>query len=172
MSGGRFEPGLGAGIERGAGGDRSERLAGLAQALRTELPGARILVAASGRRGLALAATVADIVTISLPPRAAESEVAERITSLLESAGERAGELELNLNLAVVGDEPTPYLASMGVDPRDLIAAGSPAALWGGPDDMCEQLERRRERLGISYWSAPAGMAETLAPVVVRLRGR
>jgi hypothetical protein len=37
---------------------------------------------------------------------------------------------------------------------------------------MCEQLELRRERLGISYWTVPAAFAEHLAPVVAMLRGR
>lgn len=45
-------------------------------------------------------------------------------------------------------------------------------ALWGNADDMCEQLERRREKLGVSYWSAPAGTAGLLAPVIARLGGR
>ncbi len=172
LSGGRFELGLGAGIERGAGGDRRQLLADLAQAARQGLPNVRILVAASGRRGLSLAATVADTVTISLPAQAAESDVAERISWLYKYAGERADEVELNLNLAAIGDEPTPYFASLGIEPRDLQTAGSPLALWGSTDDMCEQLERRRERLGISYWSAPAARAEMLAPVLARLRGR
>ncbi len=36
----------------------------------------------------------------------------------------------------------------------------------------CEQLERRRETLGISYWTLPAAFAEHLAPVVSMLHGR
>ncbi|MDQ6898617.1 MAG: LLM class flavin-dependent oxidoreductase [Candidatus Dormibacteraeota bacterium] len=172
LSGGRFEPGLGAGIEGDAGADRLQRLAELAGATREALPEARILIAASGRRGLKLVATVADTVTISLPPLATEGEVAERIGRLLESAGERADEIELNLNLAAVGDAPNRWLSAMGIEPRDLQAAGSPMALWGSADDMCEQLERRREKLGVSYWSAPAATAGLLAPVIARLGGR
>ncbi len=55
---------------------------------------------------------------------------------------------------------------------RDLHAAGSPMALWGSTDDMCEQLERRREKLGVSYWSVPAATAGLLAPVIALLGGR
>ncbi len=55
-----------------------------------------------------LAGTVADTVTISLPPQATEAEVAERIGWLRDSAGGRADEIELNLNLAAVGDARPP----------------------------------------------------------------
>jgi alkanesulfonate monooxygenase SsuD/methylene tetrahydromethanopterin reductase-like flavin-dependent oxidoreductase (luciferase family) len=172
LSGGRFEPGLGTGLERGTAQDQRLRLAALAEAVRSELPEARILVAASGRRSLELAAQVADAVAISLPPQAGEDQVRERIERLRESAGPRADEIELNVNLVAVGDAIAPYLAAMALKAGDLRAAGSPAVLWGSADDMCEQLERRRERLGVSYWSSPAGVAETLAPVVARLTGR
>jgi hypothetical protein len=37
---------------------------------------------------------------------------------------------------------------------------------------MCEQLEGRRERLGISYVNCAAEMMEAMAPVVARLAGR
>jgi hypothetical protein len=53
-----------------------------------------------------------------------------------------------------------------------LRAAGAASVLWGDVDAMCEQLERRREKLGISYWTVPAAFAEHLAPVVSMLRSR
>jgi hypothetical protein len=53
-----------------------------------------------------------------------------------------------------------------------LRTAGAASVLWGDADAMCEQLELRRERLGISYWTVPAAFAEHLAPVVSVLRGR
>jgi hypothetical protein len=53
-----------------------------------------------------------------------------------------------------------------------LRDAGAASVLWGDADAMCEQLEQRREKLGISYWTVPAAFAESLAPVVSILRGR
>jgi hypothetical protein len=67
---------------------------------------------------------------------------------------------------------PTPWLARQGLDVQALRAAGAASVLWGDADAMSELLERRRERLGISYWTVPAAFAEHLAPVVSMLRGR
>ena len=44
--------------------------------------------------------------------------------------------------------------------------------LRGGVDEMVEELQRRREELGISYVSVNGAFAEPLAPVVERLAGR
>jgi len=172
LSGGRFEPGFGAGLDPAPPAGRLERLRALVGATRGRLPQARLLVAASGRRALELASQVADMVALSLPPQSDESAVAQRVGWLLEAAGARGPAIELNLNLAAVGEGPAPHLEFMGLRFADLRAAGSIAVLWGDADQMCAQLERRRERLGVSYWSAPEAYAEVMAPVIQRLSGR
>jgi alkanesulfonate monooxygenase SsuD/methylene tetrahydromethanopterin reductase-like flavin-dependent oxidoreductase (luciferase family) len=172
VSGGRFEPGLGAGLEPGTPTERRQRMAALVEAVRRELPEARLLVAASGKAGLEIAARLGDMVAISLPPTASEADVARRIGWLREAAGSRADRIELNLNLAAVGDAPAPYLGARGVRAEDLREAGSPTVLWGDADHMCEQLEQRRERLGVSYWSVSAAFASVFRPVLTRLGGR
>jgi probable F420-dependent oxidoreductase len=132
LSGGRFEPGLGAGL-----GDEDSRRAGFAD----EGPGARvdrlaetigvlkgilggegdmadlrypspvqqprppILVAAGGKRSLALAAREADIVTLGVRPDQGEEVLAERIGWLHSGAQERFPRLELNINLLAVVSE-------------------------------------------------------------------
>jgi hypothetical protein len=44
--------------------------------------------------------------------------------------------------------------------------------LMGSPDQMCEELLRRRERYGISYFTAVGLPMEALAAVIDRLAGR
>ncbi len=163
----RFEPGFGAGLEAGPAVEKHRRLSTLLEMVRTELPKARILVAASGRGGLELAARFAQTVALSLPPSATDSEILQRVDLLDGAPG-----IQLNYSLAAVGDLPTPWLARQGVDVQALRAAGAASVLWGDADAMCEQLEQRRERLGISYWTVPAAFAEHLAQVVSMLRSR
>jgi alkanesulfonate monooxygenase SsuD/methylene tetrahydromethanopterin reductase-like flavin-dependent oxidoreductase (luciferase family) len=164
----RFEPGFGAGLEAGSASEKRERLTTLLETVHTELPTARILVAASGRGGLELAARYAQIVALSLPPQASDAEIQQRV-ELLRGA---ADGIALNYSLTAVGDVPAPWLARQGLDVQALRTAGAASVLWGDADAMCEQLELRRERLGISYWTVPAAFAEHLAPVVSVLRGR
>ena len=133
LSGGRFEPGLGAGLgeedSRRAGfldegpGARVDRLAKTLGVLRSILGGEEqdmadlrypppireggppILVAAGSRRSLALAAREADIVSLGIRPDRGEEVLAERIGWLRSEAEERFPRLELNINLlAAVGE--------------------------------------------------------------------
>jgi alkanesulfonate monooxygenase SsuD/methylene tetrahydromethanopterin reductase-like flavin-dependent oxidoreductase (luciferase family) len=168
VAGDRFEPGFGAGLEVGPAAEKRERLNKLLETVRAELPDTRILVAASGRSGLELAARFAQTVALSLPPAASDAEIQQRV-ELLQGA---AGGIELNYSLTAVGDVPAPWLARQGVDVAALRSANAASVLWGDADAMCEQLEQRRARLGISYWTVPAAFAEHLAPVVAKLRGR
>jgi hypothetical protein len=123
---------------------------------------------------LALAAEQADIIAIAARPDEPESAVAERIAWVREVTPHRAGELELNVNLAAVGTELDPGARAHlgGVDLEELARRGSPAVLLGSPDQMCEELLRRREVLGISYVCASASQMAAFAPVVERLTGR
>ncbi|HEX3507478.1 MAG TPA: hypothetical protein VHW94_03735, partial [Candidatus Dormibacteraeota bacterium] len=157
-----------AGLDAGTGADKRERLIALLEMVKTELAGVRILVAASGPAGLKLAARYAQTVALSLPPAASDADILERV-ELLRSANDN---VEVNYSLTAVGDVPAPWLARQGLDTNALRAAGAASVLWGDADAMCEQLERRREKLGISYWTVPAAFAEHLAPVVSMLRSR
>ena len=132
-----------------------------------------ILIAGAGKRMLALAAREADIVALAVRPDAGEADFLEKIGWLRQAAGERFAQLELNLNLAAVGNEIPPWLAArMKLDIAKLAQAGSPSVLTGTPTEMCEQLLARRAALGISYVTASDAFMETLAPVVERLAGR
>lgn len=164
----RFEPGFGAGLDPGSAAEKRERLNALLEMVREEFADARILVAASGQLGLELAARFAQTVALSLPPAASDAEIQERVGLL----GGAADSIEVNYSLTAVGDVPAPWLARQGLDVHALRAAGAASVLWGDADAMCEQLEQRRETLGISYWTVPAAFAEHLAPVVSTLRSR
>jgi probable F420-dependent oxidoreductase len=132
-----------------------------------------ILVAGSGRQLLALAAREADIVAIGARPDETQAAFAEKIGWLREAASERFSDLELNINLLAVGREVARWLvARLGLDPEQLARSGALSVLLGTPDEMCEQLQRRRESLGISYLMVSEELMEGLAPVVERLAGR
>ena len=164
----RFEPGFGAGLDPGSAAEKRQRLNTLLELVRAELPDVRILVAASGPAGLELAARFAQTVAISLPPAAGDAEILRRVEHLRGATDH----IEVNYSLTAVGDAPAPWLARQGLYVQALRAAGAASVLWGDADAMCEQLEQRRERLGIAYWTVPAAFAEHLAPVVSMLRGR
>ncbi|MEO7912416.1 MAG: TIGR03621 family F420-dependent LLM class oxidoreductase [Roseiflexaceae bacterium] len=132
-----------------------------------------ILVAASGKRLLALAAREADIVALAVPPLEGHAALKEKIDWLRESAGDRFLQLELNSNLTAVGQELPEWIAKrMNITLQQLIEADSPSALTGDVDHMCEQLLARRERLGVSYITAGDMFMDTLAPVIERLAGQ
>ena len=205
LSGGRFEPGLGAGLgaedSRRAGfpdegpGARVDRLAETLGTLRSILggegdmadlrypppvrePGPPILVAAGGRRALALAATEADIVSLGVRPDHGEEVLAEKIGWLRSEARERFPHLELNINLLAVVGEGVPQERVrrrvrhlFGVNLDDIIRARSPFVVSGSAEEMSEQLLGLRERLGISYVTVPDDLMEALAPVVDVLGG-
>jgi probable F420-dependent oxidoreductase len=132
-----------------------------------------ILIAGSGQRMLSLAAREADIVALGVAPNQGEAVFQQKIDTLRAAAGARFDQIELNVNLAAVGNAVHPWTArQFGVTLEQLKEIGSPSTLLGTPDEMCEQLEARRARLGISYVNCGADMMETMAPVVARLAGR
>ena len=110
-----------------------------------------IMLAASGKRLLALAAREADIVALAVPPLEGQAALKEKIDWLRESAGDRFPALELNSNLTAVGDQLPEWIARrMNITIQQLIEADSPSALTGDADHMCRQLLDRRAALGIS----------------------
>jgi probable F420-dependent oxidoreductase len=132
-----------------------------------------ILVAGGRRRLLELAGREADIIALGIPPMEPEAGVAERIGWIREAAGTRFDQIELNLNLMAVGQQVPRWIASqMGLTAEGLARSGAIAALTGTIDEMVEGLQRRREKLGISYIAVGDELMEGLAPVVERLAGR
>jgi len=141
--------------------------------LPVQQPRLPILIAGSGPRLLALAAHEADIVALGVGPDATEAVVAEKLALLREAAGERFAQLEINLNLMMVGEQMPRWIAAQfGADAAQLARSGAVPVLTGTTDAMCDTLERRRETLGISYIIVSDELMEALAPVVERLVGQ
>lgn len=149
-----------------------------------------LLLGGGGPRMLALAATVADIVGLNaslhegfLGPAVARSATAERFAErrrwVEQAAGpERFARLELQVNTFLVQVTATSAEAGhlfdslaggFGLTPDE--AREVPLVLAGTVEDLCEQLQRRRELYGINYVVVHEGEIGTFAPVVARLAG-
>jgi probable F420-dependent oxidoreductase len=148
-----------------------------------------LLVGGGGPKMLALAAQEADIVSVnalttpegdidgsSLTAQATDSKVGW----VREAAGERFAEIELNMlvfaHISERREETAAQIAAdwgflaQGVSGADLL--DSPTFLFGGVEQIAEDLLRRRERFGISYFTVfGEENLEAFAPVVARLSG-
>jgi probable F420-dependent oxidoreductase len=132
-----------------------------------------IMVAGAGDRLLGLAAREADIVAIGAAGSAGETELAQRVDLVRAQAGDRFDQLELSTNVFSVGDGPIPpWLSRFGVSPELSTDNRVLAVLNGEVGEMCEVLERRRERYGISYVTVNSLAVDAFVPVLERLRGQ
>jgi probable F420-dependent oxidoreductase len=187
LTGGRFEFGVGTGRPQAREfaerlglpfGTPAQRLRQVAEAVDhlRQLDGdtrTPVLIAAAGPKALDLAAEKADIVTLAAGPLAPREDVVAMADRLRAAAGPRADDIELAMNLFVVGDEVPPWVSRFtGVDAAELIAHDSLAMLHGTPAEMADELQRRRDAIGLSYVSVNGAFLEQLAPVVERLTGR
>ena len=179
---GRFEMGIGTGrpgIEDELRELRlpvvppSERLAQVRETVRAlrDLDGPTlhtpVVMAVRGPKALALAADVADTVTFALLPGESRVEVAR-----LARDFRAMRDAEFALHVPVIGDTVAPFMAPPDTDPAALRAADSLAILPGDPTAAAEEIQRRREEIGFSYFVFGADFAEVLAPVVAELAGR
>jgi probable F420-dependent oxidoreductase len=131
-----------------------------------------ILVAATARQLLSVAAREADIIALGLPPDASEAMLAERIGWIRAAAGDRFAQIELNINLMSVAGQLPQWVAShLHLTAQDLADRGSVAAINGTAEAMCEQLIQRRARFGLSYIVVSDEFMELFAPVVEHLSG-
>jgi alkanesulfonate monooxygenase SsuD/methylene tetrahydromethanopterin reductase-like flavin-dependent oxidoreductase (luciferase family) len=125
-----------------------------------------VVMAVRGPKAQALAATVADAVTFAAVPDESRVEVARlaRDVSAIR-------DLELALHVSVVGDTVAAFMAPPETDPVALRAADSLAILPDDPAAAGEEIQRRREEIGFSYFVFGADSADALAPVVAELAG-
>jgi alkanesulfonate monooxygenase SsuD/methylene tetrahydromethanopterin reductase-like flavin-dependent oxidoreductase (luciferase family) len=188
LSGGRFEFGIGTGhpgTVRDAGarlgmaptttGERLARVAQTIEQLRVldEQAHTPVLIAAGGPNSTALAARVADIVTLAIGPTAGPDKQARRTAALRATTADAGTQPEVAFNIFVIGDEVPQWAERwVTVDAATLIANGSLAILRGSPEAMAEEIERRRAEHDISYVIVNAAFMETMAPVVAMLSGR
>ena len=81
-------------------------------------------------------------------------------------------DVELALHVPVIGDSVAPFMAGPDTDAAAVRAADSLAFLPCDPSAAAEEIQRRREQLGFSYFVFGADVAGALAPVVAELAGR
>jgi alkanesulfonate monooxygenase SsuD/methylene tetrahydromethanopterin reductase-like flavin-dependent oxidoreductase (luciferase family) len=127
-----------------------------------------VVMAVRGPKAQALAADLADTVAIALMP----GDERDEITRVVRDFRTRlTRDVELAQHVAVIGDAVAPFMASPDTDPAALHAADSLAVLPEDPEAAVEEIQRRREELGFSYFVFGADFADTLAPVVAELAG-
>ncbi|WP_037355224.1 LLM class flavin-dependent oxidoreductase [Amycolatopsis orientalis] len=181
----RFEMGIGTGIPAmreaaaeiglpyGTGPERLAQVSDTISHLR-RLDGdahTPVMVAAGGPKIRRLAGERADIVALAQNVLASRAETAEAAAEVRAAAGGR--DVELTMNIFVVGEQIPPWIRGfVGHDIETLVEHDSLTLLRGGPAAMAEELQRRREELGVSYFSVNGAFLEDFAPVVARLSGR
>lgn len=126
-----------------------------------------VAMAVRGPKAQAVAADIADTVTFALMPGEDRAEMTRVVRDFRSSR-----DVELSQHVAVVGDTVAPNMAPPDTDPAELRAADSLAVLPDDPAAAAEEIQRRREEIGFTYFVFGASAADTLAPVVAELAGR
>jgi alkanesulfonate monooxygenase SsuD/methylene tetrahydromethanopterin reductase-like flavin-dependent oxidoreductase (luciferase family) len=125
-----------------------------------------VVMAVRGPKAQALAAELADTVTFALMPGDDRVEMTRLVRDF-----RAIRDVELAQHVAVIGDTVAPFMASPDTDPAALRAADSLAVLPDDPSAAAEEIQRRREEIGFSYFVIGADFADALAPVVAELAG-
>ena len=145
-----------------------------------------IMIGGGGPKILAVAAEEADIVGINpkivgrkINPESmattASDTVDEKVDAVRAAAGDRFGELELQMQIfkTVVTDQPREVAEQLapafGLSPEVMLDA--PFFQIGTVDQIADDLQAMRERWGISYVLFQSDAIAPMGPVVERLAG-
>lgn len=154
--------------------------------LPVQKPRPPFVLGGGGRKMLELAAREADTINVNFSlaegragRRTARTGLAEateqKLRWIRDAAGDRMAEIELGVwtFMAQVTDgreEVASMLApAMDMEPADVLEI--PHFMLGTVGQIAEDVERRRERFGITHIVVPGDAADALAPVVERLAG-
>jgi probable F420-dependent oxidoreductase len=145
----------------------------------------RVMVGGGSRRILTVAAEHADTVGVntSLASGVKGGDLASQATFdhfdrcvawVRDGAGDRFGSIELQIVAfaakVVASRRVAARTATMlGLPGEDALEL--PIVLLGTPDELCEQLLKRRERWGFNNIVVPGEAMESFAPVVAQLSG-
>ena len=129
-----------------------------------------VVMAVRGPKALALAAEVADTVTFAMMPTEPRAKLVQLVRDFRAVRGTR--DVELALHVPVIGDSRAAFMAPPDLDIAALRAANSLAVLPSDPAAAAEEIHRRREEIGFSYFIFGSDIAEAFAPVVAELAGR
>ncbi|MBV9207887.1 MAG: LLM class flavin-dependent oxidoreductase [Actinobacteria bacterium] len=125
-----------------------------------------VAMAVRGPKARALAAGLADTVTFVAMPDDSRAEIMRMAAEV-----RAVRDVELALHVPVVGDAVAPFMTRPDTNPAALRAADSLMALPSDPAAATEEILRRREESGFTYFVIGANAAEALAPVVAQLTG-
>jgi probable F420-dependent oxidoreductase len=145
-----------------------------------------IVLGGGGRRMLELAVREADIVNVNydlregrISRKVARTGLAkatdEKLSWIKEAAGPRLEKIEMSVYIffATITEDreavATAMAPGLGSEASDVLEI--PHFLIGTCDELMEDIQRRRDRYGISYVIVPGSVAEDFAPVVQRLAG-
>ncbi len=148
--------------------------------------GPPVVIGGGGERMLRLAATQADVVALNVNlaagvmderafPDGTPDATDRKVGWIHDAAGARLDSLvlQVRVHLAMVTEDRDGVIEELapafGLTPAE--AAGTPHALIGTVDQICDQLVERRERWGISSIGLSGDELEAFAPVVARLAG-
>jgi probable F420-dependent oxidoreductase len=148
-----------------------------------------ILIGAGSRRMLELAAREATIVGIlpkALPEGTISEEVVERLPATMaqkvewvrQAAGERLGELELNMVIAPIITEQRQQRCEQLIRERGWSGVSveqvlnMPSVFIGSVDQVADEMWRRREQYGFSYYVVSDSHMEEFTPIVSLLAGK
>jgi alkanesulfonate monooxygenase SsuD/methylene tetrahydromethanopterin reductase-like flavin-dependent oxidoreductase (luciferase family) len=126
-----------------------------------------VAMAVGGPKAQALAAELADTVTFVMPHTETRAETTQRVRGF-----DNRRDLELALHVPVIGDSVAPFMAGPDTDIAAIRAADSVAFLPSDPGAAADEIQRRREEIGFTYFVFGADVAGALAPVVAKLAGR
>jgi len=125
-----------------------------------------VVMAVRGPKARALAVDLADTVTFMTMPGDSRAGI------MRMAADFRAiRDVEHALHVPVVGDAVSPFMTPPDTDPAAPRAADSLLVLPSDPTAAIEEVLRRREEGGFSYFVVGANAADALAPVVAELTG-
>jgi probable F420-dependent oxidoreductase len=146
-----------------------------------------IIIGGGGKRVLSIAARHADIISVNpnlreglggaeTAPNMVPAMTSRKIGWIRDAAGDRFGDIELNvlIGFVMVTDDAAGIGAGMapafGVSAEEALHV--PGLLVGTVDWMVDELQRRREEWGFSYIGVDNASSDAFAPVVSRLAGK
>jgi probable F420-dependent oxidoreductase len=144
-----------------------------------------LAIGAGGPRMLKLAAREADIVGLTpgfsargwpMFGQATEKATAAKVALIREAAGGGFERLELNLwvsSAGLIGSGNSLLGSAAAATVKAATSVyGSPYVLYGTLKGVRDQLLRRRDKLGISYYTFPGRSMDAMAPLVEALAGK
>jgi probable F420-dependent oxidoreductase len=185
LSDGRLDLGLGAGYVREefeaaelpypTARQRVDHLEHVITYLKKHLPSVPILIAGNGNRLLTIAAQHADIIGFTGAGNAEVADpLAERIDFVRTAAGDRFGDLELNLGITAVPSDssgkPDLTLTRRFVKLSDEELLALPAVLSGSPRDIADTLRGYHDTYGLTSFTFQENHVDTIAKVISEFR--